>query len=356
MKTTSFRDTVLDQIDSFLLGIGFNIKHNLIQILKEEIVDLANQLSDYYEEGNHLYPELLLLDDFNHFKLSVPCFYHILNEGILEKGAMQKAIKMCAPLAENGWNIFIEIKDDRLKWGVLNSEQTITSVSMYRQVVSSVELDGDTIKNKWPVVYVRNLGFKTIEFITNGSSHKYILSLSLRNIDDILKNETSSLCQSITDDCERDKEEFQTFLEKVISTGLQKGHGNLLVVLKEKDSLPQIPDILKEGVTLITPLDLYKNYCNIKENGKDLQSHIELQKNSELIMSMMNHDGITVFSTKGKVLGFHYIVENNIKTTEVIIGGARSKAYVKLSKCVSEGIIYAVFMKTQEGSVKFVKL
>lgn len=344
MKTTSFRETVLDQVGNFLLDINFDVEHGLLKVLKEELVDLANQLSDYYEEGNHLYPEVLLLDDFDYFKVSVPCFYHILYEGAIEKGALLRAIKMAAPLADNGWNIFIELKKNEVRWGVVNSEQSVINVSMYEQVVGDVT-------EKHPVVYVRNVVFKTVEFISKDSANKYIISLSLRNIDDILKNESLSLCKMICKDCEKEQTEFCGFLEKTINVGLQKGHGNLLVVVK--DINPSIPEILKEGVTLLKPLDLYQYFCNFKDNGKELISHSELQKNSELIISMMNHDGIIVFSTKGKVLGYHYIVENNIKTTEKVIGGARSKAFAKLSKAVANGSISAVFMRTQEGSIKF---
>lgn len=89
-------------------------------------------------------------------------------------------------------------------------------------------------------------------------------------------------------------------MEKTINVGLQKGHGNLLVVVK--DINPSIPEILKEGVTLLKPLDLYQYFCNFKDNGKELISHSELQKNSELIISMMNHDGIIVFQQKVKFL------------------------------------------------------
>lgn len=346
MKTTSFRETVLDQVGNFLLDINFDVEHGLLKVLKEELVDLANQLSDYYEEGNHLYPEVLLLDDFDYFKVSVPCFYHILYEGAIEKGALLRAIKMSAPLADNGWNIFIELKKNNVRWGVVNSEQSVINVSMYAQVI------GDATE-KHPVVYVRNVGFKTVEFISKESANKYIISLSLRNIDDILKNETLALCKTISKDCEKEQAEFCSFLEKTINVGLQKGHGNLMVVIKNVEENMVIPEILKEGVTLVKPLDLYQNFCNFKENGKDLISHSELQKNSELIISMMNHDGIIVFSTKGKVLGYHYIVENNIKTTEKVIGGARSKAFAKLSKAVANGSISAVLMRTQEGAIKF---
>lgn len=349
MKKTSLRDTVLDQFGNFLLNINFNIANEHTQILREELVDVANQLSDYYEEGNHLYPEVILLDDFDYFKMSIPCFYHVFYEGIIEKKSLLHAIKMCAPLANNGWNIFIELKEDKVRWGVVNSEQSVTNVSMYNQIMGDNQMEH-------PIVYIRNIGFKTVEFVSKMSTDKYVISLSLRDIDDILKNETSSLCDVITMDCQNNKDDFCSFLEKIINTGVQRGHGNLLVVLKEgNDVCPQIPDILKEGVTLSSPLDLYQCFCNIRESGKDIITHFELQKNADLIMSMMNHDGIMVFSTKGKILGYHYIVENNVKTIEKIIGGARTKAYQKLCKSVSNGFIYAVFMRTQEGTVKFEK-
>lgn len=58
---TSLRKIVSAEIGSFLLNNGFALADNSKnRIFQEELVSIANSLSDYYEEGTHLYPEVFL--------------------------------------------------------------------------------------------------------------------------------------------------------------------------------------------------------------------------------------------------------------------------------------------------------
>lgn len=157
----SFRDTVLAQMGNFLLGVGFGISGAATQILKKELVEAANQLSDYYEEGTHLYPEVIILDDFSKFIKEYPCIFNIFESGELKEKSLQKAIKMCAPLADNGWIIFIEVNGDNVAWGVLNVELSAVTTPIYNQIITDEN-------NNYQIVYI------TIVFISILSS--FILS------------------------------------------------------------------------------------------------------------------------------------------------------------------------------------
>lgn len=59
METSSFRDSVKSKISEFLYDISFDLAKNIKQNIVNELVDVVNQLSDYYEEGTHLYPEIV---------------------------------------------------------------------------------------------------------------------------------------------------------------------------------------------------------------------------------------------------------------------------------------------------------
>lgn len=340
METISFRDSVKSQISAFLYDCNFDISRHIKENVANELVDVVNQLSDYYEEGTHLYPEIVLMRSFDEFKTSIPCFSHVFYTGNYNKGVLMRAIKMCAPLAQDGWHIFIEFNDENVRWGVVNGEESVTSVSVYRQVVDMEES---------PFVYIRNVGAKTVEL--SSGKHFFKVSLSLKLTKDILKDELSELCDVISSDCQTDKELFATFLSKQINSALQKGHGNLIVV-QDLSKSKNIPEVLKEGVSIQNYLDIYGLFVDYQKSGNDLSAHTKLQKDLILVEAMLNHDGITVFSTDGKILGYHFIVDNNTKTSEQINGGARTKAFSKLCQCMDKGFV-AVFMKTQEGNVKF---
>lgn len=340
METSSFRDSVKSKISEFLYDISFDLAKNIKQNIVNELVDVVNQLSDYYEEGTHLYPEIVLLRNFEEFKATIPCFYHVLYCGKYVPGTLQRSLKMCAPLAHSGWHIFIELKAEDVRWGVVNGELSVTSVSVLNQIVGS---------ETSPFVYIRNIGSKTVELCSGNSSYK--VSLSLKQIDDILRDELKDLCQIITRTCPSYQDVFVNFLFQQINSALQKGHGNLIVVV-DIEKFPRIPEVLKEGVIIERPLDLYGLFLDYMQDDKELSTHEYLQKNSILLESMLNHDGITVFSTKGAVLGYHFIVDNNTKTSEQLNGGARTKAFSKLCQSMDKGI-EAVFTKTQEGTIKF---
>lgn len=337
----SFRDTVSSQMGNFLLGVGFRISGDATQILKNELVEVANQLSDYYEEGTHLFPEVILVDDFTQFLKEYPCLFNEFYSGELQDRTLQRAIKMCAPLANNGWIIFIEIKDCSVRWGVVNVELSAVATPLYNQIKDD-ELDN------FHLVYVRNVGMKTVEFVSRGQKHNYMVSLSLKNIEDILKDEVAGFCDVIVKDVEGDSTEPKEMIEKAINTAIQRGHGNLIVVIEDKGDDTVIPDVLKNGVR-ICPIDFPELYDTYIKNKSNVLIHSTLEKNIDLIISMMNHDGIMVFTTKGRAIGFHYIVENNIRTTVENDGGSRHKAYNKL--CMTPQII-AVLMRTQEGVTK----
>lgn len=70
---TSLRKTVSAEIGSFLLNNGFALADNSKnRIFQEELVSIANSLSDYYEEGAHLYPEVLLTNNI----ANIPVYHH----------------------------------------------------------------------------------------------------------------------------------------------------------------------------------------------------------------------------------------------------------------------------------------
>lgn len=339
-KQVSFRETVLDQIGNFLLDVGFDVDKAYMKILKSELVEVANLLSDYYEEGTHLFPEVVLLDNFEAFVKMYPCIHNVFFVGEIKEKGLQRAIKMCAPLADNGWNIIMEVRGARLLWGVVNVELSAVVSPLYNQIKE----DSD---RTYHLVYIKNIGMKTVEFLSIGGTSKYQLSLSLKNINEITKNEVAKFCDVVVSDVNGDKTEPKDIIEKVINTAIQKGHGNLIVVIKDEDEKTRIPDILKNGVG-VTAIDFPMLYYDLCKN-KIIENHTCLERFMDLVVSMINHDGITVFTTKGKIVGYHYIVENNEKNTVENEGGSRHKAYSKL--CMSPQIL-AVLMRTQEGVIK----
>lgn len=185
---TSLRKTVSAEIGSFLLNNGFALADNSKnRIFQEELVSIANSLSDYYEEGTHLYPEVLLTNNI----ANIPFFMiFVFFEGQLEQKSLSRAIKMCAPLCNDGWSIFLEVNNDGIRWGMVNSEQKITSLSL----LNSVTLFAD---KEHTFALMHNIGAKTVEIVPANGNESYIVSLSLGEVDAVQNLHLNSLCEVV---------------------------------------------------------------------------------------------------------------------------------------------------------------
>lgn len=333
---TSFKQTVSSEIGYFLYSIGFSLAPDNNRILNEELVSIANMISDYFEEGTKLYPEIIVTNDMskvNHFLI------HPFERTQLHEGMMVKALKMCAPLSQNGWTIFYEINDNNVVWGVVNSEEHILSPILKEQMVINAVYDSKEF-------FIRNVGGKTVEFCS-ASGKSYSVSLSLSDSTNYSTANIDRLCSYISKDCPKSREMFSSFLSKQISKAIQIGHGNLIAVI-DKDK--NVPDILKQGVDFRqVPLEIYEGYMSFWESKDDIVRHERLRKQIDLLIPMLNHDGIALFSSNGRLLGYHFIVDNSMQGETPTLGGSRHKAYQKL--CASNEFI-CVLMKTQEGAIE----
>lgn len=339
LNFSSLRDSTIDKIGNFLYSEGF-AKCDKTPI---GILELINLISDYYEEGNHLFPEIIIMDNIDLLK-TIPSRELLIYDGDLEVSEFKQAIKLCAPLALNNWLIFIEVKNGKMKYGLTSAEIAETSLSMYKQAIE--------MKNEgFIVAYIRNIGKKTVELTSN--QNKCVISLTLDEANDILKNEVLDLSIIASSECEEQySTQITTYLEKLINEAIKIGHGNLIAVVKDDETIiSQLKGILNGGVFLQRPIDLSEMIKNTEEAKSNITS-VELKSFSSLVVSMLNHDGITVFTSKGRVIGYHFIIDNKIAEKTKIVGGSRTRAFEAM---VTSNLCLACFMKSQDGNIKFYK-
>ncbi|WP_152267387.1 hypothetical protein [Agriterribacter humi] len=64
VKKNSLKDDTLSAVGAFL----YDERFPTLPQLKEGIVELINLIADYHEEGQKLYPEILIVTDWDYFK------------------------------------------------------------------------------------------------------------------------------------------------------------------------------------------------------------------------------------------------------------------------------------------------
>lgn len=342
----SLRQSLLNDIESFLEAEGFNL--NAVAI--EGVLSLINLVSDYYEEGQHLYPEIIITQDISIFQ-TIPSYKIKINTATLELSSFKHAIKLCAPLAINSWVIYIEIKDDNINFGLVSTEKSETSLSLHRQT-----LNRDLFYENATFAYIRSFGQKVVEIKgLDGSIQVY---LNLDEEKELTENKMAYLAHSIVAACSDDedrREKLSIFFEKKLDDALKSGHGNLIAVVEDReDSIQSIKEKLSDGIYLEEPINMTDYVLNAEEE-KSNESFMLLKSYSSLMKSMMNHDGITLFTNTGKILGYHLFIKatpdekaegNENVSTE---GGARSRAFEVMKRLNFK----ACFYKSQDGNTKY---
>lgn len=337
--TSSLRENILLNIDSFLLKEKFAVSNDIIS---KGILEIINSISDYYEEGVHLYPEIIITNDIDILENTIPSRQFVIKKTELSIDGFKDAIKLCAPLAIDGWIIFIEVSDENsMRFGLITSEISETSLSLYSQTVENQE----AVKGV-NIAYLRNLGKKTVELI--GYKKNLIVSLTLDDYDSILNNEIRQLSQIISNSCGEDhKAKIATYFEKIISNAIKEGHGNLIGVIEDDEAIiEELKLNLKDGIYFEKPIDIQQLIVNISQN-KDEESSIVLRQYASILTSMLNHDGITILTNKAQILGYHLFVTND--SSQSVVGGARTRAYNAMCKLK----LKACFYKSQDGNVKY---
>lgn len=336
IKKSSLRENLLNDIGDFLGKEGFHVD----DLSKNGILLLINQISDYYEEGKRLYPEVIVTNDLDIFK-TFPHRIQAIQKAPLSISSFKKAIKLCAPLSVDGWVIYIEIAKDQLNFGVFSTEITESSLSLYRQTLSADAFPEDTT-----FAYIRSLGQKKVEL--RGLKGCIHIALSLDDEKDLSNNELEKLSQIIASDCEENRRDrIAMYFEKNIDEALKNGHGNLIgVVSDDPEAMKDVKSKLDDGIYLDKKMD-FEEMLRRTEEEKSIESSVNLKAYTSLMINMINHDGITLLTSKGKLLGYHLFIKDNRKDPDQV-GGARSRAF----EAMKELGLKACFYKSQDGNIK----
>lgn len=340
IKEASFRISTLSSIGDFL----YEEHWPTIPLLKEGILETVNALSDYFEEGVHLYPEVILTTNASEFFKTISDREVFICEKELTLKEFKNILKLCAPLAVGSWVIYIDFAETgKVRYGLIDAEMSETSPSLYEQTVGSGKVKLHDIK----IAYIRNIGGKNVELI--GFVQRLIISLTLEELNGAQDNVVQQISDQISFRCEEKYSGMiSTFINKSIEDAVKHGHGNLIgVIADDPDNIEIVKQRLSDGVYPLTIIDLC-DFIIDSENQKTNQASVALLAYSNILKSMLNHDGITIITDRAKIIGYHVIIDfvNDPVGQE---GGARSRAFYAMKQ---SGLFKACLYKSQDGNSK----
>jgi hypothetical protein len=333
----TFRTQLLGGVAEFCTHCGLPLVANPLNL-----VELVVALARYREEGVKLNPQVYVSNDIGSLTAMLPNGERLKIGGTTANiPGIREALKKTAPLASNGWAIYLEQQNQLLEYGVFRGSSNPLAVAIDDVLLKDIE--------PLSVVKVFNVAEECVEVrASNGRFHHVFLDHRgddspppLQFLDALLGQMTQSCKQE-------DKEEVAVYLKKLLGTAMRESHGCLIAV----SSMKGVPSFLAEdGVVLNSPIDFAQLVANLKR-GKIEPSMLESK--GALLKGMLGSDGIIVFDKKARLLGYNCFVKVKDQAAGVV-GGARKRAFATLSRRVGNGLS-AAYIQSQDGATDFVEL
>lgn len=350
METHTFKSQYKGEIERlFLRELLFEKPEDFSESIQDGILCLVDHLSDYHEEGKALFPEVAIVSDMTHLKSRFPHLNKLKIGGftLLDGGPseFEKILKSCAPLAVDSWMIYIEVNQyaspPGIEFGLFHWEKNILSEPLLNQLTNKGKKSG-SLSNNVKCILLSNIGQKTV--MLQGQSKSIRLAFSTNAIENAPYEAVMQLSKWIVKDVKsKNKHKVINYMLKGVYDAINQGHGTLIGVAHDNISFD---DNNFRGQLFEFPIDFVNAIESAIKSGRPDDYH-EIHKMGQIVKSVINTDGITIFSRSGKLLGYHFMIHKDMY--EKSATGARSQAFEAMVE--SKKFCFCLY-KSQDGKTK----
>lgn len=344
----TYRHSVRGALDEFIEKTKFK---GLLR--SDAMIEIAASVARHHEEGVQLFPQVYICENTEEFRKQVPDGeLYMLGESSDVRQGVTKAMKKCSPLVSRDWEIIIEVNAKGCRFGIFKSSSVPTALSLETTYFSG-ELDtlpaAIRVSCKRPsVVTFRSDCGKSL---TVCFTHDEVSAESLISPADQL---AEHILTEVRDEPLR--EATSVFLVKIFQQALKGSHGTLVSVVDKKwADEKQLPQLFADGVKLVPCVDIVGAVRNLRGSSGNLEAICAPLSYYELVRGMLTFDGITVFSSDGRIIAYNVFV-NAPSTTSLPrdqISGARKRAFDVLRDNLGETVL-AAFYQSHDGKTEFI--
>ena len=383
-ESISFSESVRARIDAVVKQAAFD-RCGWVDVSAGALM-LVDRLKSLREEGTSLRPEVYIFSEDDRDDLVATLgFLHRFQIGHMDRaeaereiaGVFALAIKKCAPLARDGWSIFIKWNAQNINYGVMRRVAGLASkrpkdvlrtaerlpVLLFYQAAEGI------VAIRGPGAVAEIISFSAmpaIEVHTNEEARRYLVKA--------VASDTGSVGV---------REQTESIVDIILNEAIVSGHG-FLVGVKTHDggkqnerwefhTPPSYESPIEDGnyfpkwpIPLQSKLQLFseamKSPINVGDSQKNLRAALDLgaqlQGWVDLIAKMICSDGMTLFDSMGQVLGFNIFVypPTNAETAAQRYewprprsGGARWRAFLNMCRLVDTGALVGAYYQSQDG-------
>jgi len=341
MEEMIFYDNAKENVTSFFEKEF----ENFPPLLMSHFLNRFNDILNYTEEGTLIQPKIVFTNNIDSVVRSIPKSNALTIFEDSDATKFNSRLKSILPIIKNDWCLFIDIKENKISYGILMAFTSIKD----RNLVRSLQ-ENTSIKDKADKVYciiARPLNFYSMS-LHSVSGNDLIINFSLdKSKSNIFNHEISEFVDASFSKLRTTQlklQDMKNMYLNIFTNVLSRVNGSICVIV-DKDYKDN--GLFEDGIWLKEPISFSKLFTQSKSYKEE-----KLQAYADLFMNMLNFDGITIIDNQGRLRAYNVFVEPNSKKVGYIVGGARKRAAYYILSTKKKDIV-GVYFQSHEGEVFF---
>ena len=315
--------------------------------LQNRFLNFFPKMVNYEEEGVTYRPKLLFTNNIDVVMKSLPAPSKIELFRDENEHMFASRLKALVPFTKHDWCIYINSGDGEITYGIFKNISSIKEKSLEDILFKSQYLKDRCEKVFGIYAYAENAWAVTMRSI-KGNEININFALDIKVVNDWDGEIDEFVNASFSKLQARPKKlaEIKTMYKNIFKNVLRSINGTICVVVdKEYPTSEYRDDMLDEGIWLPEPISFSKLYIQGQHNVEP-----KLNSISDVFMSMLAFDGITVVDNTGNILAYNVFVDANMKTAGNVIGGARKRAAYTIINSRKK-LIVGVYFQSHDGEM-----
>jgi len=308
----------------------------------DRFIDCFYKFLNYEEEGVKIRPTIFVTSNIHAVSKTIPDCVEIMFYEDENSNNFNQRLKALMVFCLDNWSIYINYTNSSVQYGIIKAVNSIKDWPLEKLIFDKQYKSILEQKTKLIYMSVVTAGVFTLVGI-KGNQTSICFNINSCPSQDM----EATINKFVTDGLTKVKTtkkklaDIKTIYHNIFSRMIKGSHGTIcLIVDKEfKDAKGWLSD----GTWLPQPIEFGKLFFNSKSFSES-----KLRAYSELLVQMLNYDGITIIDNAGRILAYNVFVQSEKDATRNIIGGARLRAAYSLLNTKNKKVI-GVYFQSQEG-------
>lgn len=306
------------------------------------LIDSFYKFLNYEEEGVKIRPAIYVTSNIHAVQKIIPDCVEVRFYEDDNSNNFNQRLKSLMVFCLEGWSIYINYTANTVQYGIIKCLNSIKDQPLEKLIFDKNYQSILEQKTKLIYMSVITSGVFTLMGIQGNQT-----SISF-NINNCISNDLEETISKFASDAlsklkttRRKLKDIENLYHNIFTKMIKGGHGTICLVVDKDFKDPK--GWLSDGTWLPQPIEFAKLFLTSKSFSES-----KLRAYSDLLVTMLNYDGITVIDNAGRIRAYNVFVESEKNAIRNIIGGARLRAAYSLLNTTNKRVI-GVYFQSQEG-------